>query len=76
MAGGGIDEECTLLLATDIISAPPAAEDSTLAPLAATKPKRTRKVERAWLLPYVVLVINDNLYGLMCALSYICSVGP
>ena len=32
--------------------------------------------ERAWLPPYVVLVINDNLYGLMCALSYICSVGP
>ena len=32
--------------------------------------------ERAWLPPCVVLVINDNLYGLMCALSYICSVGP
>ena len=34
------------------------------------------EIERAWLPPYVVLVINDNLYGLMCALSYICSVGP
>ena len=32
--------------------------------------------ERAWLPPYVVLVINDNLYLLMCVLSYICSVGP
>ena len=32
--------------------------------------------ERAWLPPCVVLVINDNLYGLMCALSYTCSVGP
>ena len=33
-------------------------------------------LERAWLSPYVVLVINDNLYGLICALSYIHSVGP
>ena len=32
--------------------------------------------ERAWLPPYVILVINDNLYGLICALIYICSVGP
>ena len=34
------------------------------------------QTERAWLPPYVVLIINDNLYGLICALSYICSVGP
>ena len=27
------------------------------------------EVERAWLPPCVVLVINDNLYGLMFALS-------
>ena len=33
-------------------------------------------IESAWLPPYVVLVINDNLYGLICALSYIFSVGP
>ena len=33
------------------------------------------ETESAWLPPCVVLVINDNLYGLMCALSYICSVG-
>ena len=32
--------------------------------------------ERAWLPPCVVLVINDNLYGLMVALSYICRFGP
>ena len=34
------------------------------------------EIERAWLPTCVVLVINDNLYGLMCALSYICNVGP
>ena len=33
-------------------------------------------VERAWLPPYVVLVINDNLYGLMGVLSYICRFAP
>ena len=34
------------------------------------------KAERAWLPPCVVLVINDNLYGLMFALSYTCRFGP
>ena len=34
---------------------------------------KSRKVsERAWLPPCVVLVINDNLYGLMFVLSYSC----
>ena len=28
--------------------------------------------ESAWLIPCMVLVINDNLYGLIFALSYIC----
>ena len=28
--------------------------------------------ESAWLIPCMVLVINDNLYGLMFVLSYIC----
>src|SRR3954464_8667377 len=28
--------------------------------------------ERAWMPPCVVLVINDNLYGLMCKLSFTC----
>jgi hypothetical protein len=30
-------------------------------------------VERAWS-PHVVLVINDNPYGLIVALSYICRI--
>ena len=30
------------------------------------------EIERAWLPPCVVLVINDNLYGLIGVLSYIC----
>ena len=32
--------------------------------------------ESAWSPPCVVLVINDNLYGLMVALSYICRICP
>ena len=44
MAGGGADEESTLLLATDTTSAPPAAVDNTSAPPDAAKPKRPRKV--------------------------------
>jgi hypothetical protein len=32
--------------------------------------------ERAWSPPCVVLVINDNPYGLMFALSYICRTCP
>ena len=32
--------------------------------------------ESAWLPPYMVLVINDNLYGLMCVLSYTCRFCP
>ena len=32
--------------------------------------------ESAWLIPCMVLVINDNLYGLMFALSYICRCCP
>ena len=30
------------------------------------------EIESAWLPPCVVLVINDNLYGLMFVLIYIC----
>ena len=33
------------------------------------------EIESAWLPPCMVLVINDNLYGLIFALSYICR-GP
>ena len=29
------------------------------------------EIESAWLPPYMVLVINDNLYGLMFVLSYL-----
>ena len=32
--------------------------------------------ERAWLPTCVVLVINDNLYGLMCVLIYTCRLCP
>ena len=34
------------------------------------------EIESAWLIPCMVLVINDNLYGLMFALSYICRCCP
>ena len=30
------------------------------------------EIESAWLIPCMVLVINDNLYGLIFALSFMC----
>ena len=35
-------------------------------------PEEVGGVESAWLIPCMVLAINDNLYGLMFVLSYIC----
>ena len=34
------------------------------------------EIERTCWAPCVVLVINDNLYGLMCVLSYTCRICP
>ena len=34
------------------------------------------EIERACMPPCVVLVINENLYGLMCVLSYTCRTCP
>ena len=34
------------------------------------------EIERTCGPPCVVLVINDNLYGLMCVLSYTCRICP
>ncbi len=34
------------------------------------------EIERICGPPCVVLVINDNLYGLMCVLSYTCRICP